>query len=90
MFVTTRALSRAAPACALALLASLAGCGPAEETKVEPVRPVRVVTVERSESGETVSLAGQIQAEEGVNLSFRVGDRVTAGQVVAVLESEPA
>ena len=56
----------------------------------EPVRPVRVVTVEKREAGETVSLTGQVQAQEEVNLSFRVsgrmiersvnvGDRVDAG-----------
>ncbi len=96
-----KVLPRTAPAFALALLALLAGCGPAEEPQAEPVRPVRVVTVERRESGEAVTLTGQVQAEEEVNLSFRVGgrmikrnvnvgDRVSAGQVVAVLESEPA
>lgn len=101
MFAPTRPFRRAAPTLALTLLTLLAGCGPAEETISEPVRPVRVVTVERSASGETVALTGQVRAEEEVNLSFRVGgrmikrnvnvgDRVTAGQVVAVLEADPA
>lgn len=88
-------------ATALALLFILAACGPAEEVATEPVRPVRVITVEENAGGETVSLTGQIEAEEEVNLSFRiggrmierlvnVGDRVQAGQVVAQLEEEPA
>lgn len=87
---------------ALILLVSLTTCGPAEdESRAEPVRPVRVVSVEKGSGGETISLTGQIQAEEEANLSFRVGgrmverlvtvgDRVQAGQVVARLEEEPA
>ncbi|MDS4043108.1 MAG: efflux RND transporter periplasmic adaptor subunit [Candidatus Competibacter sp.] len=84
---------------AFALLALLAACKPVEEPEPEPIRPVRVTTVERQEGGETVSLTGQVEAQEEVNLSFRVGgrmiersvnvgDRVRAGQVVARLESE--
>src|SRR5690348_2631322 len=79
----------------------LAACGPDEESVKEPVRPVRVVTVEKREAGETVSLTGQVQAQEEVNLSFRVsgrmiersvnvGDRVEEGQVIARLDPEPA
>jgi RND family efflux transporter MFP subunit len=83
------------------LLAVLASCGPAEEPAAVQARPVRVVTVERQAAGEAVSLSGQIEAENEVNLSFRVGgrmiarsvnvgDRVKAGQIVARLETEPA
>ena len=86
---------------AFALLTVLAACGPDEETEAEPIRPVRVVTVEKREAGETVSLTGQVQAQEEVNLSFRVsgrmiersvnvGDRVDAGQVIARFDPEPA
>ncbi len=68
---------------------------------MEPVRPVRVVTVETGSGGELVSITGQVQAEEEVSLSFRVGGRmiersvnvgdvVEAGQVIARLEREPA
>lgn len=79
----------------------LAACKPQEEPKAEPVRPVRVLTVDKRLSDEPISLTGQIKAEDEVNLAFRVGgrmiersvnigDRVTAGQVVARLEQEPA
>ena len=84
---------------AFALLALLTACKPVEEPEPEPIRPVRVTTVESQEGGETVSLTGQVEARQEVNLSFRtggrmiersvnVGDRVRAGQVVARLESE--
>jgi RND family efflux transporter MFP subunit len=83
----------------LALLALLAACKPVEKPEPEPIRPVRVTTVESRDGGETVSLTGQVEAQEEVNLSFRVGgrmiersvnvgDQVRAGQVVARLESD--
>ncbi len=86
---------------AAAMLMPLAACGSAEEPVAEPVRPVRVVTVEKREVIETVSLPGQIEAQEEVSLSFRVGgrmikrlvnvgDQVEAGQVIARLDPEPA
>ncbi len=91
--------ARVAGLAALALLALLTACKPVEEPEPEPIRPVRVTTVESREGGETVSLTGQVEAREEVNLSFRVGgrmiersvnvgDRVRAGQVVARLESD--
>ena len=91
--------ARVAGLSAFALLVLLAACKPVEEPQPEPIRPVRVTTVERQEGGETASLTGQVEAQEEVNLSFRVGgrmiersvnvgDRVRAGQVVARLESD--
>lgn len=85
----------------LAMLALLAACKPAEPPPQETARPVRTVTVERQAGGETVSLTGQIQAQEEVSLSFRtggrmiersvnVGDQVKPGQVIAKLEPETA
>jgi RND family efflux transporter MFP subunit len=79
----------------------LAACEPPEQPQVAEVRPVRTITIEEQESGETISLTGQISAQEEVNLAFRVtgrmiernanvGDRVTPGQVVARLESVTA
>jgi RND family efflux transporter MFP subunit len=81
--------------------AVLAGCGEEPPPAAEPVRPVRVITVETGSGGELVSITGQVQAEEEVSLSFRVGgrmiersvnvgDAVEAGQVIARLEREPA
>jgi RND family efflux transporter MFP subunit len=87
-----------APA-ALALLSLLSACGPSDapEESAAPIRPVRVVTVEERSGGETVTLTGTIQAQEDVNLSFRlggqmlarpvnIGDRVRAGELVARLD----
>lgn len=84
---------------AVALLGLLTACGPADapDEGPPPIRPVRVVTVEERTAGETVTLTGTIQAQDDVNLAFRiggqllernvnVGDRVTTGQVVARLD----
>ena len=61
-------------ALALALLA--AGCN--QEVKTEPPlpRPVRTVTVEKGKVGNSVTLTGDIRAENEVNLAFRVGGRI--------------
>ena len=102
--MTTSSASKARAACAAMICTMsmlLAACGGDEETVAEPIRPVRVVTVEKREVGETVSLTGQVQAQEEVSLSFRVGgrmlersvnvgDRVEAGQVIARIDPEPA
>ncbi|WP_295391674.1 efflux RND transporter periplasmic adaptor subunit [uncultured Thiodictyon sp.] len=87
----------------LALAVLLCACRPAEAPKVEPepIRPVRVVTVEELPGGETVTLTGNVQSQDEVNLAFRVGgqllersvrvgDRVRAGQVVARLDAADA
>src|ERR1700674_2271090 len=70
---------------AVALL--LAACGKEQPKKVE-IRPVRVTSVQHALSGDTVSLTGQIQAKDQVNLAFRIGGRlqernVTVGDPVA-------
>lgn len=83
--------------CLLLALAALSACGePPAPPPAEP-RPVRVSTVEARGEATVVSLTGTVQAETEVNLGFRidgrmverlvnVGDRVTAGQVVARLD----
>ena len=84
---------------AVVLLGLLTACGPADapDEGPPPIRPVRVVTVEERAAGETVTLTGTIQAQDDVNLAFRiggqllernvnVGDRVSTGQVVARLD----
>ena len=75
---------------------ALAGCQAGEPPAV-PARPVSVVTVEPSVMRDVVSLAGDVQARKDVDAAFRVagrmiergvnvGDRVTAGQVLARLD----
>jgi RND family efflux transporter MFP subunit len=82
-----------------ALAALLAACEPPAEPAAPEVRPVRVRAVERHAAGETVALTGTVQAETEVDLAFRidgrlverrvnVGDVLTAGQVVAVLDPQ--
>ncbi|WP_233870507.1 efflux RND transporter periplasmic adaptor subunit [Paraburkholderia adhaesiva] len=83
--------------CALAAGAVLAGCRKGEEAPATEVRPVRVVTIEKQAAGTTIALTGRLQAQAEINQSFRidgrmisrnvdVGDRVTAGQVLARLD----
>jgi RND family efflux transporter MFP subunit len=77
----------------------IAGCQPASQTAAPAARPVRIVTVEKREAGVPITLTGRIEAEDEVNLAFRIsgrllendskqGDRVGAGDVVARLESQ--
>lgn len=79
---------------------ALAACNN-EQPKEAQIRPVRTVTVKHAPAGETVSLTGQIAAQNQVNLAFRVGgrlldrlvsigDQVAPDQVVAHLESQDA
>ncbi len=79
------------------LLALLAGCGDSAPPPAPEIRPVRVVSVENRTGGDVVSLTGTVQAEATINLAFRiggrmiermvnVGDKVTAGQVIARLD----
>lgn len=89
---------------AFALGAALftAGCsGEDDGDEPAPIRPVRAVTVEAGQSGQLVTLTGDIQAEDEVALAFRVGGRMTerlvnvgdavkAGQVVARLDPQNA
>src|SRR5258707_5229199 len=81
---------------AVALL--LSACSKEQPKKVE-IRPVRVTLVQHALSGDTISLTGQIQARDQVNLAFRiggrlqernvtVGDPVAPGQIVAKIEPQ--
>jgi RND family efflux transporter MFP subunit len=82
-----------------AILVLLSACEPVDESQpiAEPIRPVRVVMAEELPGGETVTLTGNVQAQDDVSLAFRVGgqlvertvnvgDAVRAGQVVARLD----
>jgi RND family efflux transporter MFP subunit len=82
----------------IALTLLLAACGKEQPKKVE-IRPVRVTSIQHTPGGEVISLSGQIQAKDQVNLAFRiggrlqernvtVGDTVAPGQIVARIESQ--
>ena len=58
----------------LALL--LAGCGKEEKAEKPEIRPVRTVTVELRETGETVSLTGEIQPRYQADIGFRVDGKI--------------
>lgn len=80
------------------LIAGLVGCG--DNAPAEPeARFVRTLTVEQSSKGEVFSLTGHIAAKDEVSLAFRVdgqmiersvrvGEAVSAGQVVARLDPQ--
>lgn len=80
------------------IAATIMGCDKGAFTS-PPARPVRTLVIEPSTAGETLSLTGQVRAKDQVNLAFRVegrvverlvnvGDRLTAGQVVARLDPQ--
>jgi len=77
----------------------LGGCTRSEEAAAPEIRPVRAITVEKKTAGETVALTGTVQAQNEVNLAFRidgrmierragVGDALRPGQLVAVLDAQ--
>jgi RND family efflux transporter MFP subunit len=83
------------------MVALLLGACERETKQVAAVRPVRTSTVTHVGAGETLTLTGQVQAQANLNLAFRiagrllkrnadVGDVVSAGQVVASLETQDA
>src|SRR5205807_10014830 len=82
----------------IAVILPLAACGK-DQPKMVEVRPVRVTSIQHTPGFETISLTGQIQAEDQVNLAFRiggrlqernvtVGDPVAPGKIVAKIESQ--
>jgi len=77
----------------------IAGCQPDHQTVTPAARPVRTVTVEKREAGVPVTLTGHIEAEDQVDLGFRIsgrllensaklGDAIYSGQVLARLEPQ--
>jgi len=81
-----------------AAMLAVAGCRQEEKAEAPLPRPVRTVTAERQAAGDTVVLTGHIVADDEAAVAFRiggrmldrpvnVGDRVTAGQVLARLDS---
>jgi multidrug efflux pump subunit AcrA (membrane-fusion protein) len=82
----------------VAVTLPIAACSKEQPKKVE-IRPVRVTSVQHTPNGDTISLTGQIQAKDPVNLAFRiggrlqernvtVGDPVSPGQIDARIESQ--
>jgi RND family efflux transporter MFP subunit len=69
-------IMRAGIAVTAAALLGLMACNE-EKPPPEIIRPVRTVTVEHRAVGERISLSGQVEAAETVNLSFRIGGKVT-------------
>jgi hypothetical protein len=60
---------------ALAVALSVAACSKEQPKKVA-TRPVRVTSVQHALSGDTISLTGQVQAKDPINLAFRIGGRL--------------
>lgn len=83
----------------LAGLLLLGGCQRGAQTPAPEVRPVRTTTVGKVDAGGSVSLTGTVQAQNEINLAFRidgrliertvdVGDNVRPGQVIALLDPQ--
>ncbi|TDH60577.1 efflux RND transporter periplasmic adaptor subunit [Dankookia rubra] len=83
----------------LGVLLLLSACDDNAPPPAPEIRPVRIVTVAPRSGGDSVSITGTVAAETEVNLAFRidgrmverlvnVGDRVSAGQVVARLDRQ--
>ena len=79
------------------LLILMSACHKQTEATAPDVRPVKTITVAMQPSGETVIFTGHIEAENEAALGFRIsgrmierlvniGDKVTAGQVLAKLD----
>jgi RND family efflux transporter MFP subunit len=88
-------------AAGLMLLAAslLAGCQRVEEAPAPEIRPVRAITVAQRAPDNSVMLTGTVQAQNEINLSFRVdgrliertvdvGDNVRPGQLIARLDPQ--
>jgi RND family efflux transporter MFP subunit len=92
-------LSRAKVLLALGAFAALSACQRAAEAPQPEVRPVRTTTIGQGASSGMVALTGTVQAQNEVNLSFRidgrliertvdVGDNVKPGQLIARLDPQ--
>lgn len=90
---------RALPWLCLPVLALLVSCQREVEAPPPEVRPVRTVTVEQRSAGSSVSITGTVQAQNEINLSFRIdgrlieravdiGDTVRPGQLIARLDPQ--
>jgi len=77
----------------------IVACRPEAETTQSVARPVRTVVAEKRVGGQPITFTGRIDSDDEVSLAFRIsgrilerdvnlGDRVTAGQLVARLEPQ--
>jgi len=84
--------------CVLVIVIVLTGCGDKNHKEPPVIRPVRTVSAPLAVASDPRIQTGEIRAYEEVSLGFRldgriltrqaeVGDRVTAGQVLATQES---
>jgi membrane fusion protein, multidrug efflux system len=84
---------------AIAPALPLAACQKETNAAAPTPRPVRTTTVEKRQAGQPIAITGRIEAEDEVNLAFRIsgrllensgklGDRVQAGQIMARLEPQ--
>jgi RND family efflux transporter MFP subunit len=90
--VTARRNAVRAAALGLILVAAnalLTACERKTEAKAVQARPVRTITAEKSGSGETVMLTGQISAENEASLAFRIGGRIIERMVDVGARVEP-
>jgi RND family efflux transporter MFP subunit len=84
---------------AVSALTLLAACQRAQEAPAPEIRPVRTVTIGQQAGSDAVKLTGTVQAQNEVNLSFRVdgrmverrvqvGDVLRRGQLIARLDPQ--
>jgi RND family efflux transporter MFP subunit len=63
------------------LILAFSACQKQEKTAAAPVRPVRTVPVEFQETGDTLSLTGEIQPRYQADIGFRVNGKILARPV---------
>ncbi|MCA1428506.1 efflux RND transporter periplasmic adaptor subunit [Bradyrhizobium sp. NBAIM16] len=98
-FMQLRSMSTTLVAGVSALLLVACEREAATDSLPAPARPVRTMTVEKRDQLTPLTFSGRIEAEDEVNLAFRIsgrlhssdirlGERVEAGQLLAQLESQ--
>jgi RND family efflux transporter MFP subunit len=100
-FASRRAAARVFVVTMLLLAAAwlLTGCQRTVEEPAPEIRPVRTITVAARAADNTVALTGTVQAQNEINLSFRIdgrlverlveiGDNVRPGQLIARLDPQ--
>ena len=82
-------LSRAKVLLAMGAFAALSACQRATEAPPPEVRPVRATTIGQGASAGVVALTGTVQAQNEVNLSFRIDGRLIERTVDIVDNVKP-